>query len=59
MAMQRFVMAALRKNALIEETADRIPGTTKIRTFCVNADLFSGESDLDKLIEAAKLYERI
>lgn len=29
--------------------SDRILGTTKVRTYCANANVFSEESDLDKL----------
>ncbi len=34
---------------------DRIPGTTKIRTYTANASLYSKESSLDKLIRRAQL----
>ena len=34
--LQRFLDAASRKNAVDEEEVDRIPGTSKIRTYCAN-----------------------
>lgn len=44
--MRRFVDAAARGRALDEEEPDRVPGTTKIRTWAaVNPSLFSGELD--------------
>lgn len=34
---------------------DRIPGTTKIRTYTANASLYSKESSMDKLLKRAEL----
>lgn len=54
--LQRFLDAASRKNAVDEEEVDRIPGTSKIRTYCANSSLYSRESSLEVMIQAAHLF---
>lgn len=47
--MRRFVEAASRKKTIDEEEVDRIPGTTKIRTFCANSSLYSKEGTIQNI----------
>lgn len=52
--MRRFVDAASRKKAVDEEEVDRIPGTTKIRTFCANSSLYSKESTIQNIVHSVQ-----
>lgn len=54
MAMKRFVEAAGKRSEYGYVGADRIPGTSKIRTYCANASLYSRESDCKKIAEQVK-----
>lgn len=49
MAISRFVEAVSRSAATKHEEVDRIPGTSKIRTYCADASLYSHESDLNSI----------
>lgn len=53
-AMRRFVDAASRKKIISEEEVDRIPGTTKIRTYCANSSLYSKESTIQNIIHSVQ-----
>lgn len=54
--MRQIVELPPRKNISGDrQEVDRIPGTTKIRTYCANASLYSKESTLEKLLKRAKL----
>lgn len=50
MAIKRFVEAAGKKSGYGYVGPDRIPGTSKIRTFVTGSWLYSKESDLKKII---------
>lgn len=52
--MRRFVDAASRKKAIDEEEVDRIPGTTKIRTYCANSSLYSKESTMQNIARSVQ-----
>lgn len=52
--MRRFVDAAARKKAAHEEEVDRIPGTTKIRTFCANSSLYSKEGTIENIVKSVQ-----
>lgn len=43
------------KSSVIVQEVDRIPGTTKIRTYCANASLYSQESTMEQLLKRADL----
>ena len=49
----REVPSSRKKITFVEP--DRIPGTTKIRTYTANGSLYSKESSMEKLIKRAKL----
>lgn len=50
MAIRSFVESAGRRSGTVYRGMDRIPGTNKVRTYCVNAGLYSSESDFKKVI---------
>lgn len=47
MVIECFAKALKKGKGRIE--VDRIPGTSKIRTYCSNYNLYSKESDLDRI----------
>lgn len=52
--MKRFVDAASRKRKLDEPEVDRIPGTTKIKTYVANSSLYSKEGTIENIVKAVK-----
>lgn len=57
-AMRRFVAAASRKRTVNDEEVDRIPGTTKIRTFCANSSLYSKEGSIENIIKSVRFCSK-
>lgn len=56
--LQWFLHAVSSGDAVDEEEVDRIPGTSKIRTYCANASLYSKESSLEKMMQSAHLFTK-
>ena len=54
MAISRFVEAVSKSVATKHEEVDRIPGTSKIRTYCADASLYSHESDLKNITRTSR-----
>lgn len=52
--MKRFVEAASRRRTVDEPEVDRIPSTTKIRTYTSNSSLYSKESTIENIIKAVE-----
>lgn len=57
--MRRFVEAASRKNAVDREEVDRIPGTTKLRTWCAsNPSLYSDKGTIENIVRGVQICSR-
>lgn len=54
MSTSYFVKAMAKMAPMAHEEADRIPGTSKIRTYCADASLYSSESDLKSIIRPGR-----
>lgn len=54
--MRRFVDAASRKKNQVDgEEVDRIPGTTKLRTWCANSSLYSNEDIIESIARSVQI----
>lgn len=53
--MKHLVEAASRRRAVDEPEVDRIPGTSKLRTYCAdNPSLYSGEDTIKNIVKAVE-----